>query len=246
MFYNWYMNVPERSISLKRKISHEITLDIKKMILTGGFAPGDKLPSERELSARYNVSRIPVREAIAQLTKESIIRTEPNVGNFITESCDAYLLSKDISNYSLIDRTLLHESLLTRQYIESQCAREAAKNATQEDIQNIQSLLFDSTSEFTKLKSNERNNFFKEDHNFHLAIAQASHSTILINYMKLIGESISTHQFYSLQTDSSLDQVPNAHFKIYNAILLRDPDLAENEMNKHLERVIQLIGNTLI
>lgn len=238
--------IPKRVRKIRQKKSDEIVMNIKRTILSGKYSPGDKLPTERELSLKYNVSRIPVREAIAQLVKENIVRTESNVGNFITESCDSHLLSHSIYQFSHIDKKLLRDSLLTRQLLESQCARLAAKNATREEIEQIQTFLFSSTSEFTRLKSNESNKFLKEDYNFHISIAKASHSDHLYKYMEIITETISTHQFSSLQNDPSIYEVPNAHFKIYNAILARNEDLAANEMHNHLQRVIDLIESTLL
>ena len=64
----------------RAKASEELVLDIRRTILSGKYPPGSQLPSERELAKKYNLSRVPVREAIEQLVNEKILRTEPHVG----------------------------------------------------------------------------------------------------------------------------------------------------------------------
>lgn len=225
----------------RAKASEELALDIKRTILSGKYEPGSKLPSERELAAKYNLSRVPVREAIEQLTKENILRTEPHVGTFVTDQCDASLLSQNLYQTSHIEAKILAESLKSRQLLESECARLAAIHATDEEIKKIQTELFSSIDEFRKLTQKKRNQFFHADYMFHLAIAEASHSEALWEYLKLIKDTVAMHQFSSLQLEKSINVVPDMHFRIYNAILCRDASLAQAEMHKHLQRTTDLI-----
>lgn len=225
----------------RAKACDELVLDIKRTILSGKYPPGSQLPSERELAAKYNLSRVPVREAINQLVQENILRTEPHVGTFVTDLYNVELLSKDMYQTSHIEKKMLKESLVTRQLIESECAALAAENASEEDIQDIQKRLFSSTNEFRKLKQMKQNNFFKEDYAFHLAIAKASHSDIYFSYLSNLAETIAIHQFCSMQMESSINEVPNSHFRIYNAILSKNPQEAKQEMYNHLQHTADLI-----
>lgn len=225
----------------RAKASEELVLDIKRTILSGKYPPGSQLPSERELAKKYNLSRVPVREAIEQLVKENILRTEPHVGTFVTDLYDVELLSKSMYQTSHIGKKMLKESLVTRQLIESAGAALAAKNATDDDIKQIQECLFSSTNEFRKLKQMKQNTFFKEDYALHLSIAQASHSDTIIQYLNNLSETIAIHQFGSMQMEDSINAVPDSHFRIYNAILSKNPELAKQEMFNHLQRTADLI-----
>lgn len=225
----------------RAKVSDELALDIKRTILSGKYEPGSKLPSERELAEKYNVSRIPVREAIEQLTKENILRTEPHVGTFVTDLCDATLLSQSMYQVSHMEKKILKESLTTRQLIESECARLAAINSTDDEIKEIQEALFGSTNEFRKLKQKKINRFFQEDYRFHLSIAKASHSDILYQFLVHFKETVAIHQFCSLQQENSISIVPDLHFRIYNAILSHEPEQARQEMFTHLQRTADFI-----
>jgi GntR family transcriptional regulator len=57
---------------------------IADRIESGGFAPGDRLPSEQELAARFAVSRATVRQALAELELESVLRRDKGRGTFVT------------------------------------------------------------------------------------------------------------------------------------------------------------------
>lgn len=225
----------------RAKASEELVLDIKRTILSGKYPPGSQLPSERELAKKYNLSRVPVREAIEQLAKENIVRTEPHVGTFVTDLYDVELLSKSMYQTSHIEEKILRESLITRQLIESESAALAAKNATDDDVKRIQECLFTSTNEFRKLKQMKQNAFFKEDYAFHLSIAEASHFDTFIQYLTNLSETIAIHQFCSIQMEDSINAVPDLHFRIYNAILSKDPEQARQEMFNHLQRTSDLI-----
>ena len=52
-------------------------------IRSGAFAPGERLPSERELARRLEVGRASVREAIAALQVQGVIETRPGSGSFV-------------------------------------------------------------------------------------------------------------------------------------------------------------------
>ncbi|MDK2896027.1 MAG: GntR family transcriptional regulator, N-acetylglucosamine utilization regulator [Candidatus Atribacteria bacterium] len=57
---------------------------LKGQILNGTFRVGDQIPSESELCARYGVSRITVRQAIASLVQEGLLYRRPGKGTFVT------------------------------------------------------------------------------------------------------------------------------------------------------------------
>ena len=173
----------------RAKASEELVLDIRRTILSGKYPPGSQLPSERELAKKYNLSRVPVREAIEQLVNEKILRTEPHVGTFVTDLYDVKLLSRNMYQTSHIEKKILKESLFTRQLIESEGAALAAEKATEDDVKQIQEHLFTSTDEFRKLKQMKQNTFFKADLAFHLSIVNASHSDTFIQYLSNLTET---------------------------------------------------------
>ena len=59
-----------------KKVSAQIAEQIRSSILAGEFAPGDKLPPERELAEMFGVSRPSVREALNILTSSGLVEED--------------------------------------------------------------------------------------------------------------------------------------------------------------------------
>jgi len=77
------------TISLKRPPKHEELKNIlKKMILGGEYKPGSLLPSQNELSKRFNVGHNTVREAVSALVHEGIVYRIQGSGTFISKTAD--------------------------------------------------------------------------------------------------------------------------------------------------------------
>jgi len=92
-------------------IYHQLKQIIKQQIDDGDLEAGDKLPTERELCDFYNISRAPVRQALADLAKEGHIYRQAGLGTFVTEgrhieSIPFNLLANDKWWVSLAERTI--------------------------------------------------------------------------------------------------------------------------------------------
>jgi DNA-binding GntR family transcriptional regulator len=96
---------------------------IRQDILDGVFAPGELL-TQREVSARYGVSRIPLREALRQLEAERWVIYEPNRGAFV----------------SSITSTDIREMFAVRRILETGAIRLVAKSVTPAVLQEARSI----------------------------------------------------------------------------------------------------------
>ncbi len=59
---------------------------MKSWIINKEFNLGEKIPSENELAAKFNVSRLTIRQAISQLTQEGFLRSKRGEGTFVTDN----------------------------------------------------------------------------------------------------------------------------------------------------------------
>ena len=111
------------------KATDEVLAQLKEAILRGAFQVGDKLPSERELTEQFNVSRGVVREAIRglQVTGLVEIKQGPLGGAFVKEISFG-LLDTGFSDLYFSDRLTITEVVRVRQFIEPEVARLAAVN----------------------------------------------------------------------------------------------------------------------
>lgn len=64
---------------------HQLKALLQRHIDEGGWKPNDRLPTETELSARYNVSKITVRQALTELVQMGYVRREQGRGTFVAE-----------------------------------------------------------------------------------------------------------------------------------------------------------------
>jgi len=69
----------------ERKKSELVAIQIEKAIIEGIYKPGDRLPPERVLAERYNVSRSILREAMKHIAGMGLVRTEPQSGTYVTD-----------------------------------------------------------------------------------------------------------------------------------------------------------------
>lgn len=78
-----------------RPLYQIIKEDIKKKIDTSQLSPGDRLPTEQELTEQYQVSRITVSKALGELKEEGILVRYPNKGTFVAQNTGAFSMVKD-------------------------------------------------------------------------------------------------------------------------------------------------------
>src|SRR5690554_5316395 len=116
-------------------ISREISYKLEHLILEGGLAPGQKIPSERQLVARLGVSRSVVREALHELQARGVIETRHGKGSFVAsivpESGTSGSNSPLMYLYQGHTRTL-YDLLEVREQLEGQAAFLAAQRATKD------------------------------------------------------------------------------------------------------------------
>ncbi|HRX58757.1 MAG TPA: FadR/GntR family transcriptional regulator [Eubacteriales bacterium] len=127
-------------------IRAQVTAEIERKIFSGELAIGQRLPPERELAEQLGVSRSLVNLAILDLESMGFLRIVPRQGTFVadykTQSTPQMLLSLMMNGTA--DNTgadLFISMLETRRLLESECARLAAKNASEEDLEKLSSIL---------------------------------------------------------------------------------------------------------
>lgn len=118
------------------KVYIEIVKKIRKMIEEDGLKPGDKLPSERELSERLHVGRSSVREALRALELLSLIETRRGEGTFLRDARGNQLVQL-LSTFILQDEKAKQDVQDTKYLIEMDCLRLVVKRNNEEQLLNL-------------------------------------------------------------------------------------------------------------
>jgi len=201
---------------------------IQAMIATEGFACGDRLPSERELSARLEVSRASLREGLIALELTGVVEVRSNSGVYI---CDrpGYVPALPQAGPGPF------EVLSARRVIESEIAAIAAQVATDRAIDAILVAVEAMERDHDDVATNEQ-----ADRNFHMAIANATGNSALVGVMNHLWDQRGDlwHKLKEhFQTEELRKETLGDHRAILQAIASHDPAAARKAMRVHLGRV---------
>jgi len=205
--------------------------------------PGDRLPSERDLSSKFNASRNSVREALTALEIMRVVERRPNSGIYLKE------LSKDTSVDAMVmfqeaGVPLLHEEVVdfleTRRILEIESFRLACERRTDEDIKDIKDILDRCEAEIE-----QGNSLGELDAVFHLALVGAAHNQV---YLRLVNSFYLTSRKRRKVFFKSKEQCLRSHSdhqKLYQALVNKDFNTAEIVLNGHLATVGQFWANRI-
>ncbi|MES9875925.1 MAG: FadR/GntR family transcriptional regulator [Candidatus Sedimenticola sp. PURPLELP] len=166
---------PLSSVSLSRQIADKI----REAILAGSLQADDRLPTEEELAAKFEVSRPTIREALKRLAAQNLVRSRrgPTGGTFVNRPKPSDLTEGLTSAMTLLvgmGEFELDEISLARRELESICCRLAAQNRQQEHLQQMEKELLLQQQE--TLTPEE---FCASDVRFHRAIADGTQNGVL-------------------------------------------------------------------
>lgn len=230
------LNIPVKIDA--RTQQKEIISNIREIIVSKNLEPGDKLPSERMLSEKFNVSRGNVRRAIQKLDFYGILNSIPQSGTFIA-NIGAIALNGIIDDILRLEDPDFKSLVETRILLELKTVKLASIRRTEEDLDLIKKALAAYTN---KVLNNE--DAVQEDLLFHLAIAKASGNTTLNNFMLMITPEIITNfETYHVCDKDLAHKGIVEHQEIYNAIKIQDPNLGKQKMKEHFNVLYQYCYN---
>jgi len=221
-----------------REIQNIIISKIRDLITYKNLEPGDKLPSERMLSEKFDVSRSNVREAIQKLEFYGILKSKPQSGTFIAD-IGQVAMSGMIGDILRLTEPDFRSLVETRILLELKTVRLAALRRTKEDLRQMEEAL-----EAYIKKALNGEDAVQEDLLFHLAIAKASGNSTMNTFMLVITpEIINNFEKYHI-CDANLTLLGiQEHRDIFEAIKMGDPQLAKAKMKIHFKELYQYCYN---
>lgn len=219
------------------KLSTAVTRQIEKLILRGILRPGERLPSERELADRLQVSRPSLREAVAELQDKGLLSSRAGAGIFVADVLGSAFSPALIQLFSDHDEAV-YDYLSFRRDLEGLAAERAARLGSDTDLQVIQTLFDKMQTAHAKPNPEDE---ARLDAEFHLSIIEASHNVIMLHMMRSMYQLLREGVFYNRQImfkqrmtrDTLLDQ----HHTINEALQSRDGTAARRAVEAHLSFV---------
>lgn len=213
------------------KLYIQIYNQLRDAIVSGSYAVGDKLPSEKDLCAIFSVSRVPVREALCALELNGLIDSMQGAGYYVKETTQSVTDN--------LDGVEPQEIIRARMVLEPDIAREAALRIDDAGRAELDGLI-------ARLREEADGDIYTTatDREFHLFLAKTSGSTLYAKIMDLIFRAME-HKMWELilsrtvSTQKYREQNYSEHIQIAKAVRDGRPDDAHAYMREHMEKLYE-------
>ena len=196
-------------LRMREAIAPQLFTALRQGIAEMRLRPGDVL-SEKEIAARFGVSRQPVREAFIKLSEAGLVEIRPSRGTYVMK-------------------------ISVREAIESDIARHAARLATTEQIAALREFIAEQKA---AAKSEDYGVFNESDEAFHRAIADIVSSDYAWRIVESARFQTDRVRLLSLPSASPLDVLISQHEEIVDRLEARDAEGAAAAMRRHLREIL--------
>ena len=217
-----------------RRTFEEAAEQIAGKVKAGELRPGDRLPSERDLAARMQISRPTLREAIRVLADSGVVEVRPGPGGGMSIAADV-VPPELIRRNSRLRVDALASVLEARRLLEPQVARLAATRASETDLEVMERSIFDQRALVRRsgaLESEER--FLALDVRFHLAMARATGNRTLASLVASLFDDLEVARDMAMHVPVVADWAIDVHERTLAAIRAADLDAVDEVMDEHL------------
>jgi DNA-binding FadR family transcriptional regulator len=221
------------------RASDEIVQQIKSLIFGGRLAPGDQLPSEKELKEQFGLSRITIRDALRVLESEGLIeiRVGARGGAFVARP-SAHRVSESLTNLLRMQQITIQELTEARLAVEPSVALLAARRATQDDIGAMERAVAGALA--ARAAGDPR--FMPHSVVFHVALAEAAKNQVLLSTVNSLRGAFHETLAALLPADDMAARAIEDHQQILHAIKARDGERAQKLMREHLAYFARRVG----
>lgn len=208
-----------------RRLYRQVADQIRSYLDSGALAVGARLPTERELAERLNVSRPTIREALIALEVEGRIRIRVGSGIYVSEPFHPAPAAGEHEGP--------FELLRARAHIEGAIVAEAAILVEPHHLQTLDALL-----DLMSVRTDNDAEMIRLDRNFHVALAAILGNSVITRMVGELFDKRMSPYFGQLaahfEDEASWRQAFDEHCAIRNALAARDPVLARDALRRHL------------
>ena len=218
----------------KQNISDVVYGQLMDNLIAGEWKPGDKIPSENELAAQLQVSRISVRSALQRLSSLGLVESRQGEGTFVCEFSGAQY-ANNLIPLVVFERSDMQDLMEFRNTLDSEIAALAALRATDDDIaslrQNYQ-LHMSADGDIAKCAD--------YDSEFHCLLAAATHNA-LFHKVYQVFQPVFRKNMHQIVSIMGVDGARINHAAILAAVEQHSPDAARAAMQTHVQETISSV-----
>lgn len=211
----------------------QVIEQLRGAIRQGEWRVGERIPTEPELVTTLAVGRNTVREAVRALAHSGLLEVRQGDGTYVRATSEVSGAVRRLCG------TELREVLQVRRTLEVEGARLAATARTDAELATLERLLGERDRAFHRRRLDE---YVRTDAEFHLAVVEAGHNTLLTELHRGLTEVITA----SVATTTKADlQKPTdiGHRGLLRAITDRDADRAVAEASGFLDELLAVVVN---
>ena len=211
------------------RLYQSIAAELLKLIESGEFPPGSRLPGERDLAERFGVSRVTVREAEIALEAQGWLAIRTGSGVYVRQRDEAAGALPDVTAFDVTAARLV---------IEAEAAALAAKRITDAEVGELEALV----REMSRSDASDRA-AGEADRAFHLGIARISGNPVIEHTIRTIwrmrDELPQVSTVYSRVCHHDAGDRTREHGAILEALRARDAGAARRAMHDHFQRLFE-------
>jgi len=215
----------------KQNVSEEVFAQMKDMLISGQWKPGDKIPSENELTDMFGVSRVTIREVLKKLHSYDVVESIQGKGTFVKCLGAQGIINPMFMSVYLksMDERAIRDMMEFRGLIETESIALAAARATDEDLKVLR-------QNYKRMVASRDNldTFAKYDIEFHIHISKMTKNVILIELSSVIWEFMREH-FNTVVSKVGADKGIYHHGRLIEELIKKDPISAKAAMSEHLD-----------
>nr|WP_223242099.1 FadR/GntR family transcriptional regulator [Streptomyces sp. CBMA123] len=203
---------------------------IRRMIRDGELPPGSKLPPEQQLAAELGLSRNLMREAVKSLVVARVLEIRRGDGTYVTSLAPGLLLEGLGGAVELLQGDTVLELTEVRRLFEPAATALAATRITDEDLAEVErhlSAMREARADVELLTWH--------DAAFHRAVIHATRNETLATLLEHISGRTLRARVWRGQADAdAAGRTITEHEAIYQALVARDPNLAQAAALMHI------------
>jgi len=219
----------------RSSLADELSSQLARLVASGVYNPGDRLPSIMEMARKFGVGHPTVREALKKLEVVGVVEIRHGSGVYIRKTRDAVLVSNPVF-HGPVSKKLLLDLIEARTPIEVTAVELAASHATEGHLLEMERHLARAEEDRDDDDAVNAANIA-----FHAQIAVASGNTVLRQLQEVFSSLFQREQRYLLGIHGSKERDHAEHLGILGALRLRDAHLCVERMRAHLAGVREVL-----